>query len=427
MTDFARWILAAIAGLFMVFSASAERHAFVIGNSDYVFAGQLPNPRNDATDVASALTRLGYAVTYGEDLTRAQFLIKFQDFTQGLEKDDLALIFYAGHGLQLAGENYIVPVDAELVDEEQAKQQLVSLNALLTDLSRSTRNRIIILDACRNNPFAEEIARSLITRGEPTRGLAKVFAGVGSYIAFSTQPGNVALDGTGRNSPFVSAFLDHIATDHMDVHAVMRRVRADVQGATSARQIPWESSSLIEDIAFAPDTPNATPTVPEAPAATKELVDYHYVDGLDPNGDNFLALRAGYAPGSRRLATMESGTLLEILEEQGVWRKVRLSDGSEGWAHSNWIYCCKRLPRIKQASTSSSASRTTGNTCDDLWHQRNAIWHRHNYCFNSDRGKAAFGNTGCYRSLDEARAAMSDAELAEIDRLYQRETEEGCR
>jgi|GEM_PF-4626779 len=432
-----------LAALMLGLTAMAERHAFIVGNSNYEYASRLVNPGRDAQDMAQALEGLGYHVTYGADLSRNEMLRQFQDFTRALGEDDLALVYYAGHGLQMGGENYIVPVDARLVDENQAKQVLVSLNSLLTDLSRSTRNRIIILDACRNNPFLEEIARTMLVRGDAPVGLARVFSGVGSYIAFSTQPGNVALDGQGANSPFAKALLTHIGAAGMDVHAVMRRVRADVQMETQATQIPWESSSLIEDVVFAPHAPviEVVDTGGAKPIAVKtieapepvEMVDYHYVDGLDPDGDNFLALREGYTPGSLRLATMESGTLLEVVEEQGVWRRVILSDGSEGWAHSNWIACCKTLPRTHVPPTVTLAApepaplSENDASCDRLWHARNAIWHRHKYCFGSERGKTAFGNAGCSRNQSQAFAAMGDEDRTAIDDYVARETELGCR
>ena len=135
----------------------------------------------------------------------------------------------------------------------------VPLNALLADLSRLTRTRIVILDACRDNPFADGIARTEGTRSlGTTKGLARVYAGVGSFIVYSTQPGNVALDGSGRNSPFTKALLDHMALAGADVHAVMRRVRADVQQHTREQQIPWENSSLIDEVAFASGGPSPT-------------------------------------------------------------------------------------------------------------------------------------------------------------------------
>ena len=206
--------------------------------------------------------------------------------------------------------------------------------ALLADLSRATRNRIVILDACRNNPFADDIAKAQETRSAGTsRGLARVYAGVGSFIAYSTQPGNVALDGNGRNSPFTEALLRHMATPGADVHAVMRRVRGDVQKATSEQQIPWENSSLVDEVSFAvgggtevaqssvPLPPSQSVSAPRVQPPASPAPSYHYVSGLDPKGDNFLALRTGTGADGQRIATLGPDTMLKVLESRGEWRK----------------------------------------------------------------------------------------------------------
>ncbi len=434
------------AALFVAGPAAAANKAFVIGNSNYAHTTSLPNPANDAQDLAAKLKALGYQVTLGLDLGRAQFLGSFQSFMQSLKADDLALVFYAGHALQIGGENYLFPVDARIEKEADARQHLVALNALLADLSRSTRSRIVILDACRNNPFADDIAKAQATRSAGvSRGLARVYAGVGSFIAYSTQPGNVALDGSGRNSPFTDALLRHMTTPGADVHAVMRRVRGDVQKATAEQQIPWENSSLVDEVSFAsggsavvaqvpqvaaaPPPPSSPARVPPSTAVSEQ---YHYVSGLDPKGDNFLALRTGTGADGVRLATMGPDTLLKVVESRGEWRRVVLLDGLTGWAHGKWIACCRTLsggrPAVVPAASSPPAATTMApETCDTLWMRRNAIWHRNGYCFASARGLKAFGNAGCSRDEKAARAAMTAADREAIDALLARERAMGCR
>lgn len=439
---------ALLVGFMMLFAASFEAHAarraFVVGNSTYRSAPQLPNPANDARDLAQRLEGLGYRVTLLVDAGRGAFLQSYQSFIASLQSDDLALLYYAGHGLQIGGENYLFPVDATVDSEADAKSRLVPLNALLADLSRATRTRIVILDACRNNPFGEKLAQSEATRSAGlTRGLARVYAGVGSFIAYSTQPGNVALDGRGRNSPFTEALLRHMTVPGADVHAVMRRVRADVQQATSEQQVPWENSSLIDEVAFgngaaqpapAPQTLPAPqrpqPDLPRAPAPARS---YAYVTGLDPKGDNFLALRTSPTSTGVRIATLGPDTLLDVLESQGDWRRVALLDGTTGWAHGNWIKCCRTVavarPGVPSALSPAPARPVPAATesCDALWQRRNAIWHRNGYCFTSAKGQQVFGNQGCSRNEAAARAAMSAAERAEIDTLADREKQLGCR
>ena len=434
--------LAAAAG-----TAHAARRALVIGNSSYASAPQLPNPANDARDLAQRLEGLGYRVTLLLDAQRGAFLKGYQAFIASLQPDDLALLYYAGHGLQIGGENYLFPVDAAVDSETDAKTRLVPLNALLADLSRATKTRIVILDACRNNPFGDKLAQSEATRSAGlTRGLARVYAGVGSFIAYSTQPGNVALDGRGRNSPFTEALLRHMAAPGADVHAVLRRVRADVQQATAEQQVPWENSSLIDEVAFAADA--ASPAVnpppkasaasprpaPEPPRSGPPARSFAYVSGLDPKGDNFLALRTKPTGDGGRIATLGPDTLLDVLETQGDWRRVSLLDGTIGWAHGNWIKCCRTVAVARPAGLSPAApprpappAAAAADSCDALWHQRNAVWHRHGYCFTSAKGQQVFGNQGCTRNEAAARAAMSPAERAEIEALAEREKRLGCR
>ena len=437
-----------IAILFLPGQGEAARRAFVVGNSKYTHIPSLPNPANDAADLAAKLKALDYQVTLELDVGRAQFLRSFQAFSATLSADDLALIYFAGHGMQIGGENYLFPVDARVEKEDDAKQYLVPLNALLADLSRITRSRILILDACRNNPFADEIAKLQTTRSAgAARGLARVYAGVGSFIIYSTQPGNVALDGTGRNSPFTDALLRHISIPNADVHAVMRRVRGDVQRTTAEQQVPWENSSLVDEVVFASGTAiAAAPRQPLQPApapipqpsrvSSASTETYSYVSGLDPKGDNFLALRSGSEPDAIRIATMGPDTLLKVTESRGVWRRVVLLDGATGWAHSNYIACCRTVTGAASAGASSLGSgkaappaapaKASGDTCDSLWLRRNTIWKRNGYCFTSIKAKQALGNAGCSRDQAAARSAMSSTDLAEIDALSAKEQGMGC-
>ncbi len=435
---------------------AATRRAFIVGNSAYQYTSVLANPVSDAQDVARRLRDLGWDVTVQLDLSRSAMLSAFAAFSRQLQPDDLSLVYFAGHALQMGGENYLAPVDARIESEEGVRRQFVPLNALLADLSRLSRTRIVILDACRDNPFAEGIAAA----GEKTRstgtakGLARVYAGVGSFIVYSTQPGNVALDGSGRNSPFTKALLQHMPLMGADVHAVMRRVRADVQKETNEEQIPWENSSLVDEVAFAgagagAGAPAASPRVAEAPVPAPRseprgmpppvAQQYHYVTGLDPKGDNFLALRTGPLPSDVRIATMGPDTLLKVHESRGPWRRVELIDGMSGWAHSNWIACCRSVavPRPQPAAVPvpaprappapSTAPPAAVTSCDDLWYRRNVIWHSHGYCFTTARARQTFDTSSCFRDQAAARAAMSPANRAAVDALQARERELGCR
>jgi Caspase domain/YARHG domain/Bacterial SH3 domain len=402
-------------------AAHADKVALVIGNSAYQNTASLPNAATDAADMAARLDGLGFEVHGGIDLDRQATLAAVEAFAKALSPEDLALFFYAGHGAQIGTENYIIPVDVVASDEVTLAGASIRFQTILRTMELRADRRIVILDACRNNPFLEASANR--SGAEPARGLAKVEGGVGTYIAFSTQPGNVALDGEGRNSPFTSALLAHIGDPGADIHAVMRKVRGDVVAATDETQVPWENSSLVDEVYLAGDgvssvaspIPKASPPVFE-PAASVQL---HYVGGLDPNGDGFLALREGTGPDARRLAKMTEGTPLEVLDTDGPWFRVRLLDGREGWAHSNWIRCCTDGQAVQPRAEA-------GASCDELWYRRNAIWASYGYCFTSPRGIATFGIDTCFRTQEEARSAMSTGDLALVDQLKAMEAASGC-
>ena len=249
-----------------------KRTALIIGNAHYTHAGPLANPANDANDIATALKELGFNVVLGLDLDKPAFDAKVREFSASLADADTAVLFYAGHGLQVAGRNYLVPVDADLKSERDLDFQAISLDFVLKqmELERENKTNIIFLDACRDNPLARNLARSMGTRSTSLgKGLAEVQTGVGTFVAYSTQPGNVALDGTGRNSPFAAALTQGIRAPGRDLTAMMIGVRKQVLAETEGKQVPWDHSALVGAFYF-----NAA-AVPEAPidagAANKRL------------------------------------------------------------------------------------------------------------------------------------------------------------
>lgn len=211
---------------FAVFTAPAVagRVALVLGNANYEHTVPLANPRNDAEAISDALTRLGFEVFDGFDLGRAATEDLIRDFARAAGDATTAVLFYAGHGLEVGGVNYLVPVDAQIRDEADLKFETINLTDILQLMERENRTNLIFLDACRDNPMAGNLARSMGTRSAFVgRGLARVDTGVGTMIAYATQPGNVALDGVGQHSPFTAALLSHIATPALDVEIMMRR------------------------------------------------------------------------------------------------------------------------------------------------------------------------------------------------------------
>lgn len=229
-----------------------HRVALVIGNAKYRYATQLPNPSNDAADIAQALRKLGFDVVEGRDLDKHAMEDKIREFGRKVERADLALLFYAGHGMQVGGKNYLVPIDAKLERTGDLTLDTIEVGQILAQMEAEKRVNLVFLDACRDNPLARSFARSLGTRSTSVgSGLAAIQSAVGTMIAYATQPDNVALDGEGRNSPFTAALLKHIATPNLEISALMKRVRADVIAATREKQVPWDHSSLVGDVVLA--------------------------------------------------------------------------------------------------------------------------------------------------------------------------------
>ena len=237
---------------FLTGSAAAQRRsALVIGNASYVSAAKLKNPRNDATAIARSLRDLGFSVTLALDLDKAGFEQQVRSFADSLDGATAAVLFYAGHGLQVDGRNYMVPVDAQVANEADLPFELVSLDIVLQRLAGHRITNIVILDACRDNPLSDKLSKALGERANAVaHGLANVHASAGTLISFSTQPGNTALDGEDNNSPFTKALLHHVATPDVDVLAMLRYVRRDVMQETKEIQIPWDNSSLVDEFMF---------------------------------------------------------------------------------------------------------------------------------------------------------------------------------
>jgi tetratricopeptide (TPR) repeat protein len=229
-----------------------RRVALVIGNSKYQHATQLRNPSNDAADITQALRKLGFDAIEGRDLDRHGMEDKIREFGRKLEGADLALLFYAGHGMQVDGKNYLVPIDAKLERAGDLSLDTIEVGQILAQMEAEKRVNLVFLDACRDNPLARSFSRSLGTRSTSVgSGLAAIQSAIGTMITYATQPDNVALDGDGRNSPFTTALLKHVATPGLEISALMKRVRADVIAATHEKQVPWDHSSLVGDVILA--------------------------------------------------------------------------------------------------------------------------------------------------------------------------------
>jgi len=243
-------VLSALAVIFISPEARADKRvALVIGNAAYHNTTPLLNPSNDASDVAAALQRLGFEVVDGRDLDKRSMERLIRQFAVKLAGADVALFFYAGHGLQVEGQNYLVPTDARLATEGDVDFEGLSVNLVIKQMERDAKTSLVLLDACRDNPLARNLARNMGTRSTQVgQGLAELKAGVGTLIGYSTQPGAFALDGTGRNSPYTQALLKYVEAPGRDFSGVLVEVRNDVLKATSGKQVPWEHTSLTGQV-----------------------------------------------------------------------------------------------------------------------------------------------------------------------------------
>jgi Caspase domain len=274
-----RWLYRFAFGLMllslMAADANAEKRvALVIGNGAYKNVPALPNPPNDAMDVAAALRRSGFDVIFETNLDQIGMQDASIRFAREARTADVALFYYSGHALQFAGINYLVPVDAILRDEADLRR-MARADEILADLQQAKNLRILVLDACRDNPFAEDLKRSIgrSRSANVASGLAKMESPDGTIISYATQPGRTADDGSGRNSPYTSAFLKHIE-DKDNVTTVFQRVSASVYEDTRGSQVPELSLSFFGEfylngkleISAAPASP-ASPVDPCAAAA----------------------------------------------------------------------------------------------------------------------------------------------------------------
>ena len=261
----------AIAALF-AFTAGAQaekRVALVIGNSSYQHTAPLKNPRSDAEDMTAALKRLGFEVISGYDLDDRGMSQRVRDFARSLDGAETALFFYAGHGMQAKGQNYLLPINASLKTESDLDFETVSLDLVMKQMQRSVKVSLVFLDACRDNPLTRSLSGGSRSAAIGT-GLARIEEAQGTMISFSTQPGNVALDGAGRNSPFTKALLKHIGTAGATIGDVMIDVRKQVIAETNERQVPWENSSLTGKFYFRPGA-QPVPAAPTTDAPRKDL------------------------------------------------------------------------------------------------------------------------------------------------------------
>ena len=287
----------------------AERRiALIIGNGAYENVGPLRNPVNDARAMAQSLSRLGFEVLLRENRNEDQVKQDIREWGRMLDANSVALFYYSGHGIQVKGENYVVPVDAAIASEEEVEYSAVNVGLVTAQMERArSRVNIVFLDACRNNPFARSFRSA-------SQGLAMVNAPAGTFIAYATAPGDVASDGTAAagNGLYTQQLLRYLDAPGLPIEQMHKQVRIAVSAASNGDQVPWESSSIMGDFVFASNPGGSTGQVqtaastpvnrPEELAAAEEEADA-------------VALRAGQRQNGtlgRGDATMDDGSLFDL-------------------------------------------------------------------------------------------------------------------
>ena len=245
-------------------TSTTRRVALVIGNGAYTHVTPLPNPTNDARAIARSLRDIGFVVNEGINLDRVAMQSTIREFLRDAARAHVAVVYYAGHGVQVEGRNYLVPIDVQFRAEGRMTDSMMDMDTIMAGLDDQVRTNILIMDACRNNPMPPPVATTQIAAAGVNRGIqadtglaapaslgAGSTLGAGTLIAYATAPGQVALDGEGTNSPFSAALSRHIGTPGLEVQQMLTHVRAEVVAATKSKQVPWSNSSLLGEVYLA--------------------------------------------------------------------------------------------------------------------------------------------------------------------------------
>lgn len=383
---FCRFIAAAALCVFAVVGVHAEeRVALVIGNSDYP-TERLDNPQNDATDMAAALRDAGFKVIERTNANTREMRQAVREFGSELRRADVGLFYFAGHGVQITGTNYLVPVAADIRNEADIEDLSLDVNYVLRTMEDSqAKVRIVILDACRNNPYSRSSRSSL-------RGLAPITAASGSFVAFATAPGSVAADGQGRNGLYTKHLLESLRQPDTEILHVFQRARAGVVRETGGRQTPWEATSLLGEFRFrdvataavpgaatksagpAPDTtPAAAATAPAAAAPETQREQAPLATVAQPNSLSYGGVTSQVQKSRTtqlELVQMFGGPSISTTDGEGteVWvyersvseteRRTR-SDGWQSAANLGVFFSAGGIAGGGSSGKSSDASSTT--------------------------------------------------------------------
>ena len=308
--------------------ASAEKRvALVIGNGDYQNVTKLPNPANDARAIAALLQSAGFEVISGVDLKRDEMVSRIGQFGDSVRAGaEAAVVFYAGHGVQIAGKNYLIPIDADLHSAYDVKVRTVDADDIVDNAS-DAKVKLVLLDACRDNPFAEQLARGdAKSRGVAgNSGLAAMQSAEGTMISFATSPGAAAIDGAGDHSPFTKALLDNLAAPGVEINDAMLNVCAEVQAETDKKQLPWANTNMTGKFFVVPAGPppaapsgSATPAVSPTGVSDAQAIETTFWQSAQASGrrQEYLLYLSKYPKGKGIYSDLAEMRLAEL--DQGV-------------------------------------------------------------------------------------------------------------
>ena len=370
-------------------AATEKRVALIIGNSAYRNISKLPNTSNDAGAMAALLKAAGFDVVESrQDLTINDMRRTLRNFSDKTREADIAVVFYAGHGIEMDGTNYLVPVDAQLERDIDVEDETIALDRIVKVMEPARRLRLVILDACRENPFLRTMKRTISSRAVG-RGLGKVEVTTSdTLIAFAAKAGTTASDGDGKNSPFTAALLKNIATPGLDLRLALGRVRDEVLKTTGNKQEPFVYGSLGGTTVALMPAPSESPAASlsgPAPAANPQVDmrrDYEFARqiGTKEAWDQFLStyptgFHAGLARAARaKLVAEEAKAAARVKNDlpkaaatsparTAPAREVKSADESE--SSSGEIYCsqklgCHPLPKNCTATTGQHAPGQLG-------------------------------------------------------------------
>jgi len=328
----------------LLHAAPEKRIALVIGNSNYS-SSPLKNPSNDAKDMADALRNLGFHVILKANASKREMGKAIEDFGKQLKERDIGLFYYAGHGVQINGVNYLIPVGVTINEETDVEFEAVDAGRILATMHNAkSRVNIVILDACRDNPYARSFRST-------TRGLAIIAkAPMGTIISYSTSPGDVALDGKGRNSPYTSSLLQYMKESGISIEQVFKNTRQKLTRETGGKQIPWELSSLQGDFFFIHGKPKAFDTTAESLPLQQQKSET--LQGKTAEDELELAMAR-----MQEKKDKEEQLFRELASDIKKYRSIKEADIDENLKERAWQVLIKKYP---QWSTEVGSQKESG-------------------------------------------------------------------